>query len=384
MALTRRGFLGSLGIGIGAVATGHLPALGRAPVHRQTQAPRLARVGARAKRSRADILLNSNENAYGQFASVQAAMRKAPAYANRYPFVVNDAFIERVAAYHHVRPEQVLLGNGSTEILRIAAETFCGPDKKLIVADPTFESIAQYAHVRGTPVVKVPLTADYTHNLEAMLAQADTTAGLVYVCNPNNPTSNITPRRQIDEFIRSVPANVHVLIDEAYHHFAAGPDYSSFLEPAVVDERVIVARTFSKVYGMAGLRLGYAVSAPATIDAMRKYQLFDNANAVALHAAMVALDDDPAMKAAVERITADRAEFVKQANARGVRVIPPRANFVMIETGRPVRQVIDYFQKNDVAIGRPFPPMETFARISLGTPQEMTRFWEVWDGLVKS
>jgi histidinol-phosphate aminotransferase len=350
---------------------------------RQTQAPRAAAVAARAKRRHADILLNSNENAYGQFPSVQAAMKEAPRYANRYPFVANDAFLERVAAYHRVRAEQVLLGNGSTEILRIAAETFCGPDKKLIVADPTFESIAQYAHVRGTPVAKVPLTADYAHNLEAMLAQADAGTGLVYICNPNNPTASITPRRHIDEFIRSLPQSVHVLIDEAYHHFASGPDYQSFLEPAVADERVIVARTFSKVYGMAGLRLGYAVSTPATIEAMRKYQLFDNANAVALHAGLAALQDDAAMKAAVERITADRAEFVKQASARGVRLIPPRANFVMIETGQPVRQVIDYFQQQDIAIGRPFPPMETFARISLGTPQEMAKFWAVWDAMVK-
>jgi histidinol-phosphate aminotransferase len=149
----------------------------------------------------------------------------------------------------------------------------------------------------------------------------------------------------------------------------------------VDDPRLIVARTFSKVYAMAGMRLGYSVQAEAVTKKMQNWWVANNGNSVALAAGFASINDDDAMHAAAARIAADRAEFMKQAGARKLKVIPSHANFVMVETGRPVRDMISHFRKHNVAIGRPFPPMEQYARISFGLPNEMERFWQAWDML---
>ena len=382
MAISRRNFLGMFGVAAGAAAASTaLPTIALA----RPEPARIADVPQRAKRVAANILLNSNENAYGQLPSVQAAMREALAAGNRYPFRTYDAFLDQVAEYNHVRPEQVVLGNGSSEILYMAAAAFTGPDRKLVAAHPTFESLGSYAKARGAQVVQVPLAADYSHDLEAMRGRIDSSTGLVYICNPNNPTATLTPRNKIEDFMKSLPPNVMVLLDEAYHHFAVGADgYTSFLEKPINDDRLIIARTFSKVYGMAGLRMGYGVATPKVISQLKAYSAFDNANIVALQAGVASLKDDAAMHTAVTRNATDRAEFLKQATARGIKYIPSYTNFIMIETGKPVKQVIANFQQRGIAIGRPFPPMDTYARISFGTPDQMTAYWKAWDEMAKA
>jgi histidinol-phosphate/aromatic aminotransferase/cobyric acid decarboxylase-like protein len=214
-----------------------------------------------------------------------------------------------------------------------------------------------------------------------MLAKVGTDTGVVYICNPNNPTASITPRRDIETFLAKLPKDTYLLIDEAYHHFADSPDYVSFLDKTVDDPRLIVLRTFSKVYGMAGMRMGYSVQTPAITKRMQRWQLMLDGNAVALAAAGASLQDDAGMKTAAARIISDRNSFMKEAAQRKLKVIPSQANFVMVETGRPVRDVIDHFRKQNVAIGRPFPPMEQYARVSLGQPNEMEKFWQAWDML---
>lgn len=276
----------------------------------------------------------------------------------------------------------MLTGYGSSEALAMAVRAFTGPGKKLVQASPTFELPAFHARAIGTQVVSVPLAANYAHDLDAMLARIGNDTGLVYICNPNNPTASLTPRRDIETFLSKLPANTYVLIDEAYHHFATeSPDYLSFLEKPVDSPWVIVARTFSKVYGMAGMRVGYTVASETTTKAMAPWQLANDGNVLALQAAIASLDDDAALRAAVARNAADRAEFMRQAQARKLRPIPSFANFAMVETGRPVADTIKHFRQQNVAIGRPFPPMENFMRISFGRPHEMQEFWRVWDRL---
>ena len=370
MSFSRRSFLGSLGLGAtAAVGFGGLERIAFA------EPPRTSSPGA-------PILLNSNENAYGVFPSVEKAALEGLRVAHRYPFKIYRDVVERIAACNKVSPKQVLLGNGSTEVLAMASRAFTGPGRKLIAAVPTFESYLEYSRDRGAQVVEVPLTSNYAHDLDAMLARTSSDTGLVYICNPNNPTASLTPRLDIEAFVRKLPSNTYVLIDEAYHHFATdSPDYVSFIERPVDDPRLIVARTFSKVYGMAGLRLGYSVAIPATTKLLRPWQLEDNGNMIALHAALAALDDDAAMRAAVARNAADRTEFTRQAAVRKLRVIPSYANFAMIETGRPVRDVIKHFREDNIAVGRPFPRMENFLRVSFSTPDDMTAFWQCWDKL---
>lgn len=371
MPLSRRNFLGTLGLGATAAAVTF------SPLERIAYAE-----PSRAATPGGPILLNANENAYGLFPSVEKAALDALRLANRYPFKIYREVVERIAAYNQVSPKQVLLGNGSTEVLAMAARAFTGPGRRLVTAIPTFESALEYARDRGAEVVEVPLTATYAHDLDAMLSRAGNDTGLVYICNPNNPTASLTPRRDIEAFLKKLRAGTYVLIDEAYHHFATGsPDYQSFIDKPVEDPRVIVARTFSKIYGMAGLRLGYSVATPETTALLQKWQLQDNGNIIALHAAMAALGDDAAMHAAVARNAADRAEFLRQAAVRKLHAIPSFANFAMIETGRPVRQLIQHFRDDNIAVGRPFPRMEDFLRVSFSHPDDMAAFWQAWDKL---
>ncbi len=365
MPLSRRSFLGSLGAGAAIAA---VPAW-----------PRTVFAEPRGPQPGGPILLNSNENAYGMFSGAAGAASEALSVANRYPFAAAAALLERIAAYNKVSPKQVLLANGSSEVLAMAVRAFTAPGKKLVQAAPTFEATARYAQRRGAEVVNIPLTAAYAHDLDAMLARAGRDTGLVYICNPNNPTASLTPRGDIEAFLHKLPASTYVLIDEAYHHFVSSPDYVSFIEKPLDDPRVIVARTFSKVYGMAGLRLGYSIAAESTTRLLQAWQEVDNTNIVVLRAGLASLDDDAAMQAAVARNAADRAEFIRQAKARRLRPIPSFANFAMIETGRSVRELVQHFRRQNIAIGRPFPPMDNFARISFGRPEEMAEFWRVWD-----
>jgi histidinol-phosphate aminotransferase len=329
------------------------------------------------------IRLYSNENAYGPSVAVRNAIASATSSANRYPRLQYPGLMEYVAGIHKVRPEQVLLGCGSTEILRMTVFAFLTSGKRLIQASPTFEAIGKYAETVGANnVTAVPLTRAFAHDLDGMLAHADASAGLVYICNPNNPTGSITPRRDIETFISKLSASTFVLIDEAYHHYAGKSGmYASFIDHPIDDERVIVTRTFSKVYGLAGLRLGYAIGSAAVIQQMHKFAVQDNVNAIATQAATAALDDVKGVSQAIQRNTNDREEFFNQALGRSLTPIDSHTNFVMMNTFHPADEVISHFRSNNILIGRRFPPMDSYIRVSLGLPEEMLAFWRVWDAL---
>jgi histidinol-phosphate aminotransferase len=368
--LSRRTFFKTAGLGAAVAASSSFPT----ELLSWAEPPRTPEPGG-------PILLNANENAYGPFPSV-LAMGNPFQEVNRYPNHPGQVLTEKLAARHKVDVSRVVTGCGSGEILHMAAFAFTGPGRKLVTASPTFEAMGAHSEVAKAEVVKVPLASNYAHDLGAMLKAAGNDAGLVYICNPNNPTANLTPRADIEDFLRKLPGNTYVLIDEAYHDFVpAGPDYASFIDRPVDDERVIVSRTFSKIYGLAGMRLGYSVASKKTTELIRRQHLQNSCNVFAARCAMVSLDDAAAHQRAAQRNAADRDEFMRQAATRKLKPIPSSANFVMMDTGRPIRSLIETFAKNNVLVGRPFPPLETFARISFGLPEEMTAFWRVWDGL---
>ncbi|HYG98647.1 MAG TPA: aminotransferase class I/II-fold pyridoxal phosphate-dependent enzyme [Terriglobales bacterium] len=330
------------------------------------------------------ILLNSNENPYGPVPGAKEAMAQALLEANRYPDAGYEDYVRAVAAFHKVSPNHVLAGNGSTELLRMAADAFTGPGRKLIIADPTFEAIEGYASARSAQVVSVPLTKTFAHDLNRMLWTARDGGGLVYLCNPNNPTGSLTARADIEAFVSKLPPSFSVLIDEAYHEFATGSsDYLSFLDKPVENPRVIVVRTFSKVYGMAGLRLGYGIAATKTIAQMKPYQLYDNLNAIAARGGMAALDDVVGVREATERNARDRADFMKKAAARRLTFIPSYTNFVMLDSPIPTQRVVEHFRRNKIMIGRDFHFGQR-VRVSLGKPDEMAAFWRVWDDMARA
>jgi len=300
--------------------------------------------------------------------------------ANRYPSVDYDPLAESLAKLHGVGREYILLGCGSTEILRMAAAAFLGPGKQLLQANPTFEAMEHYARSAGAEVVSVRLTSRFAHDLEQMLQRAGNSTGLVYVCNPNNPTASITPRPDLEVFIEKLPANTPILIDEAYHHYAGqSAMYASFIDRPLGDKRVIVSRTFSKVYGLAGLRIGYAVGDPTVLQRMGAHATERSINCVAGQAATAALEDTESVRESVARNANDRQEFRNQAMVRMLKPIDSHANFFMIDTHHPAQEVIRHFHEHKVLIGRSFPAMDSHIRVSLGTPSEMLAFWRVWD-----
>ena len=371
MSVSRRNLLRQ--IGVGAVVGAASPALRGFAGFPVNDAPRVA--------TAADpVLLYRNENPYGPSEKVLAMLRESASSGNRYPRTEYDTLIGKLAATHKVKPEQIVLGCGSGEILAMAALSFLKPGKKLVQAAPTFPSLGKLAQTAGVEVASVPLNKRYEHDLGAMLDAARTPTGLVYIVNPNNPTGTITPRNDIEAFIGKLPSDVTVLIDEAYHHFVTpNTAYESFLDRHFDDPRIIVLRTFSKIYGLAGMRIGYAVATPEM--AKRLPAGFPNwtVSVVSARAASAALDDVDYVRLGIKRNTDDRQEFMNQVNARMLRAIDSQANFVMVNPMRPPDEAIEHLKKNHILIGPKYPVLDKYIRVSLGTPGEMQAFWRAWD-----
>jgi histidinol-phosphate aminotransferase len=374
MNTSRRNFLHSVRAGAAAGLLAHpsLPALSRPALFDPVE----------STHDDGLIRLDRNENAYGPSRKVIDAIHSSVGNVHRYPLTEYSSVTKRIADLHRVKPEQVLMGCGSTEILRMAAFAFLGPGKQLIQASPTFEAIGTYARAASSDVISVRLTPRFSHDLDGMLARLSPSTTLVYICNPNNPTASLTPRKDLEEFIGKLPVSTFAVIDEAYYHYAGKSGmYGSFIDHPIENERVVVTRTFSSVYGLAGLRLGYAVAAPNAIQRMREFATEDDINTVVGQAASAALDDLDGVNESIRRNTDDRQEFFNQAMARAVKPIESHANFVMMNTFHPAEDVIEHFRRNNILIGRRFPAMSTYTRISLGRPDDMRRFWAAWDML---
>jgi histidinol-phosphate aminotransferase len=317
------------------------------------------------------VRLSSNENPYGPPPAAFDAMRQAFDRAWRYPDEAADELIGDLARLHGVETGQVLLGNGSGEILKLCAAAFTGPGRPLVMASPTFEAIGRYARAAGGEVIQVALTADFRHNAAGML-EAARSAGLVYVCNPNNPTGSVTP--DLRGFLARVPAGTAVLVDEAYHHYADGGGYESVLPLIAEHPYLIMARTFSKIFGMAGLRLGYAVATSELLDRLRFHQAWDTLNGQVLAAARAALGDSAHLERSRRLNRETRAWVAGELTARGCAVIPSQANFLMADLRRDVGPVIEALRERRVEVGRRFPALPTHLRVTIGTRPQMERF----------
>jgi histidinol-phosphate aminotransferase len=382
MSFSRRAVLRQLGVG--AVVGAAAPALRGFPLASATESPRENFVDgdqpARVATAADPVLLYRNENPYGPSEKVLAVLRESVASGNRYPRTEYDTLIGKLAALHKVKPEQIVLGCGSGEILGMAALAFLKPGKKLVQAAPTFPSLGRLAQGASVEVASVPLNKRYEHDLAAMLAAARTSTGLAYIVNPNNPTGTITPRKEIEAFIGKLPSDVTVLIDEAYHHFVApNTAYESFLDRHFDDPRIIVSRTFSKIYGLAGMRIGYAVATPELAKKLPAGFPNWSVSVVSARAASAALDDVDYVRLGIKRNTDDRQEFMNQVNARMLRAIDSQANFVMVNPMRPPDEVIEHLKKNHILIGPKYPVLDKYIRVSLGTPSEMQALWRAWD-----
>jgi histidinol-phosphate aminotransferase len=319
------------------------------------------------------VRLSSNENPYGPSPKALKAMTDSFGLSCRYPDEHADELTEALAKLNGVNRGQILVGDGSGEILKLCAETFTGSARgKLVAADPTFEAILEHSKVSGAEVVKIPLTGNFSHDLPKMTAAAKD--GLIYICNPNNPTASITPKNELREFIAKAPRQTTLLVDEAYHHYADSPDYESVI-PLIKDyPNLIVARTFSKIYGMAGLRCGYCLAQRETIERMRPHQSWDSVNIMALAAAIASLDDADQI-ANGRRLNSEVKAFVTgELDTMGYKQIPSQANFIMIDVKRPVLPLIQAMKERRVQVGRLFPALPNHMRLTIGKKAEMEAF----------
>jgi histidinol-phosphate aminotransferase len=319
------------------------------------------------------VRLSANENPYGPSPKAFQAITDSFGLACRYPDEHNNLLIDKLAKLNGVNHDQILLGDGSGEILKLCAETFTGPQNgKLVAADPTFEAILNNATSNGAEIVKVPLTSSFQHDLPKMLDSAK--AGLIYVCNPNNPTASITPKDKLRDFITTAPPQTMILVDEAYFHYADSPEYETVIAFVKDHPNLIVSRTFSKIYGMAGLRCGYCVGQKETIDRLRRNQMWDSVNCMALAAATASLDDLDLVPNG-QRLNREAKTFViSELDKMGYEQIPSQANFIMFDCKRPVAPLIQAMKERKVHVGRLFPALPNHMRLTIGKKAEMESF----------
>ena len=320
------------------------------------------------------IRLSANENPYGPCAASLNALTASAAEAARYPGAIERGMREAIAKHHGVSTDCIVLGSGSSEVLRMADSAFVPPGKTLVAAEPTFEAVLNYCKATRGESIKVPLTADHRHDLPKMAAACGAGTGMVYVCNPNNPTGTIVGGDELAAFLDRVPPTCVVLVDEAYHHFVESSKYRSALELAARHDNLVVARTFSKIYGMAGMRIGYGVASPANAALMETHTAWDNTSQSALAMALAALADPGVVADQRKRLNDTKRWLCAELERDGRSYIPSEANFVMIDIGTDVTPVIQAFAGRGIQVGRKFPSMGNWLRVSIGKPEDMQAF----------
>jgi histidinol-phosphate aminotransferase len=324
------------------------------------------------------VWLNANENPAGPPAVSLEAIRKVLAETGRYHFQEFRDFHEALARSVGFSPAEIVSGAGSTEVLNIAVQVFTSATRPLVMPAPTFEAPAEMARALGRPVVTVPLREDHAADVRRLAAEAAKAgAGLVYLCNPNNPTSAITTRAELAWLVENLPPETVLAVDEAYLDFAVSPDIATALPYVRQGRNVVVTRTFSKIYGMAGLRAGFAIARPALMEKMAPYHN-SVISIVAVRAVLAALALPslvPERRAALART---RHELCAWLRERTFRYIEPHANFIMIDVGRDARHFIENMPRRGVAVGRPFPPLESMLRVTIGADADMARFRDVF------
>ena len=373
-AVSRRKFVGGLAAALGYVSTGpnvDLFAQGRgAGQGRGSGRPRQtpAEYDALAK-------LANNENNWGIPDSVMDAMEGAWKYAGRYGYP-DPGISQAIAEFDSVTPENIMLGAGSGEILNVVGVTFLQGGKKVLGVTPSYNSVYSHATSLKSEAITIPLTKDYRQDVGQLIDIArkrQNEIGFVYVVNPNNPTGVIVTKEEIDQLVKGIPEGMPVLLDEAYHHYVDDASYATGMPYVTQGRPVIVARTFSKIAGMAAMRIGYAVAVPEILQKMRPYST-GSVNVLARYGAVATLKDPAAMAKVKLQTKQLREKTSKELRDLGYEVIPSQTNFFMVGLKRDVQPVIQAFREDGVLVGRPFPPMTQHLRVSVGTVEEMDRF----------
>jgi histidinol-phosphate aminotransferase len=316
------------------------------------------------------VMINANENPLGPCKEALDALHSIAAQGGRYLFSEGEKVQQILADQEGLKPDHVRIYPGSSAPLHQTVLAFCSPAKALVMGDPGYEAGASAAQVVGAPVVRVPLTRSYSHDVKAMAAVPN--SGVIYITNPNNPTGTTTSKADIEWLIANKPQGSIVMLDEAYMHIAPNPQFNAALVAA--DKDIVILRTFSKVYGMAGLRAGAVLARP---DLIAKLDRFSN-NGMLPITGMAAASASLQAKGLVEErrkiIGGIREDVFTYLRKKNLKYVPSVTNCFMVDTGRPANDVILAMRRENVYIGRPWPVWPTHVRVTVGTAAEMDKF----------
>lgn len=320
------------------------------------------------------VKLASNENPLGPSPRAIEAAREAMKSVHRYPDGAAYALRDAIARFHGVGRDEVLQGAGSNELLDLAVRTFATPEHHIVFGEPAFVVYRIASLSGGVPFTAVPLV-NQVHDLPAMAAAVKPNTRVLFVANPNNPTGTHVGRAAVEELLRTVPPEVVIVMDEAYFEYADAPDYPNSLALRHLRERLLVMRTFSKAYALAGLRVGYTIGPPRLIDYMNRVRAPFNTGIPAQAAAIAALEDQEHVAESRRVNNAERERLSRELEGMGLAVAPSQANFVLTDVGRPARFVYDRLLERGVIV-RPFGNLPTSLRVTCGLPRENDRFLE--------
>lgn len=364
----------SLPIARGPGRRGFLAAVASLPFYNEFALAQLSYVGGARE---GGVMINANENPLGPCKQALEAMDPLLRNGGRYLFGESFRFSETLAAQEGLKAENVAAFAGSSDPLHRTVLAFCGPERPFVTADPGYEAGERAAAFLRAPVHAIPLTKEHCHDVRAMAKAAAGRAGVFYICNPNNPTGTLTPRQDIEWLVENKPAGSILLIDEAYMHFAGIPSCTDLVAK---EKDVIVLRTFSKLYGMAGLRAGAAVARPDLLSKIRPYGT-GYLPTTGIIGARVSLGVAGLVEERREYVRRIREEQFEWLEKRQVPYIRSVSNKFMMDVGRPGREVAARLAERGVYVGRSWPSMPNHIRVSIGTTEEMKKFQTAYEAV---
>ena len=363
--LSRRSWLKGAGLMSSLAVIG-----GIAPIH-QLSAKEIKKFRPRPLTE--NIKLSSNENPYGPSEKVRQAMISNFDQACRYPFSYSGELIEKIAAKEGVSKDHIVLAGGSTEGLKVAGLTYGMNGGEIIAAQPTFLTLMTYAAQWGGSVNWVPVDKNMMHDLDEMEKRISSKTKLIFLCNPNNPTSTLLPADRVLDFCNTVSDKVTIFSDEAYCDFIEDKNYPSMVSLVKKGKNIIVSKTFSKVYGLAGLRIGYMVAKPEIAAGLRK-NIMAFTNVLAIEAAKNALDDQEFYDFSLNKTREAKKIILEGLDDLNLEYAPSNTNFIFFKSGRNIEKLQQQMLAKGIMVGRPFPPFDDWCRISTGTLEEVIQF----------
>jgi histidinol-phosphate aminotransferase len=319
------------------------------------------------------IRLSSNENPYGPSELVRQSIKKAFDIGCRYPFSYSNELLQKIAKKEGVSTDHIVITGGSTEGLRLTGLTFARNGGKIIAGRPTFLAMMTFAEKMGASIDWVPVDDQMKYDLDEIDRRIDSNTSLVFLCNPNNPTGTIVDAQKLKSFCENASKKTIVFSDEAYYDYITEKSYPSMIELVKRDQNVIVSRTFSKVYGLAGLRIGYLIAKPSLASQIRN-NMVAYTNVLAIAAASTAMDDKEFYQFSLKKTQEGKKLIKETLDQLELSYASSHTNFIFFKTGRPIQQFQAAMRNQGVQVGRPFPPFDDWCRISTGTLEEVQLF----------